>query len=153
MRAAKKPVPKKGKRFQQWLGTNVLFASIPLLTELACRWFAHQPTMESPENIPELAFAVGVMNLAAAGDVGNVIDALKNDLTAAMFTAFQNILNAGMLAASILFGIYVGINTANHAAMERVGPRMVVCAWVVAGFYLLCAPACEWAALSVMDGE
>lgn len=137
------------KRFAQWMWTNLVFALLPLICEVGFRWFGHDITYEAAENIPELAFVVGVLCLSAAADVSTVIDIIKDDKAAAGFVSFQQALYCGAVLAAFLFGGYTAISS-HKEILEIWRPRMVGVVWLDAFVFMILAPMAEWAALKVI---
>ncbi len=125
----------------------MVLGAIPLIAELVIRWAAGQNTFGSEKNIPELMFLVAMVNLGTADDVeraGDVLDETKQPEKALKetLTNWHNLLMAGMVIASVLFGGYLVVDTLGTSNKNFL-PHILLVAWVIAGLFLVLALVAE----------
>ena len=135
------------RKLINWFLKNVLLGAIPLIAELTIRWAATpaENSFSSEKNIPELMFLVAMVNLGTADDVERASDILDDerdkDLKESL-TNWHNLLMAGMVIASVIFGGYLVVDTLGTANKGFL-PHILSVAWLITSLFFLLALGAE----------
>lgn len=104
------------RKLLKWFVKEVLIAAAPLLIELIVRRAAVQSVFTSEKNIPELMFLSAMVNLGTASNIEKASEVLDETKTPEKelkesLSIWHNLMVAGMVIASALFGVYVAVDT------------------------------------------
>lgn len=107
-------------KYADWLW-NLIFALFPVAIDMLLHWWRGSSAKEiwgSSDNIPALAFAIGLMAMSASADVAAAANKKDDDSEKASFTHAKNFLVAGAVAAITVFGIYEALHVWDLKVLE-----------------------------------
>ncbi len=139
------------KKLIEWFCLNVLFALLPLILTMGFRWLADKSIVQSPENIPELAFVSVMLNIITIGDLGTASETPVWDEVfrlAYYLMLFFAIISVAILAAYL----YSSIIGPENAGVTR---HLLTASWCVSGACLVLTSLTEIAlnGVSAKDGK